>query len=112
MTATLTEPPPRLTTPAASSAADRLRTTMAALRLSFTWFGTRKTLSADQKRQAAQSFGAEGPYLSAGKKLFDTRHPRFKAVTAVRHRATAYVKGLSLPYPEPAVRLIRQSDLE
>jgi hypothetical protein len=85
---------------------------MAAMRLQFTWFGTRKSLTPQQKDQAAESFGAAGPFLSAGKKLFDTRHPRFKAVTAVRHRATAYFQGSSLPYPEPAVRLAPQDDVE
>ena len=84
---------------------------MAAMRLQFTWFGVRKSLSPQQKDQAAESFGAAGQFLSAGKKLFDTRHPRFKAVTAVRHRATAYFQGTSLPYPEPAVRLVRHDDL-
>ena len=53
-----------------------LRTTMAAVRVSFTWFGTRRTLSAEQKAQAADTFGAEGSFLSAGKKLLDTAHPR------------------------------------
>ena len=65
-----------------SVAAQRLRITMAAMRLSFTWFGTRKTLSPQQKAQAADTFGAEGDFLSAGKKLIDTKHPKFKAVTA------------------------------
>ena len=41
---TLLDQPTTTTTPA-----ERLRTTMAAMRLSFTWFGTRKTLSPDQK---------------------------------------------------------------
>ncbi|MCA9223165.1 MAG: hypothetical protein KDA71_22770 [Planctomycetales bacterium] len=90
----------------------RLRASTAAMRLAFTWFGTRKTLSAEQKAQAAESFGADGPFLSAGKKLIDTSHPRFKAVTSVRSRAAAYFKGVSLPYPEPGIRLIRQDDLE
>jgi hypothetical protein len=40
--------------------AQRLRSTMAAMRLSFTWFGTRKTLSPEQRARAAESFGAEG----------------------------------------------------
>jgi len=91
--------------------ARRLRTTMAAVRLSFTWFGTRKSLTAQQKEEAADSFGAEGTYLSAAKKLFDTRHPAFKAVTAVRGRAISLWKGLSLPFPEPGIRLIRQDDV-
>ena len=91
--------------------ARRLRSTMAAVRLSFVWFGTRKSLSPQQKEEAADSFGAEGAYLSAAKKLFDTRHPAFKAVTAVRGRAVSLWKGLSLPYPEPGIRLIRQDDV-
>lgn len=57
------------------SAARRLRTTMAAVRLAFTWFGVRKSLSPQQKEEAADSFGAEGSYLSATKKLLDTKHP-------------------------------------
>jgi hypothetical protein len=93
------------------SAAGRLRATMAAVRLSFTWFGVRKSLSAEQKLQAADTFGAEGNYLSAGKKLFDTGHPAFRAVTAVRNQAVSLWRGLSLPYPEPGIRLIRQDDI-
>ncbi|WP_417390489.1 hypothetical protein [Gimesia sp.] len=95
-----------------TAAATRLRTTMAAARLSFTWLGVRKSLTAIQKNQAADSFGAEGKFLSAGKKLLDTSHPAFKVVTAVRGRAVAYWKGVSLPYPEPGIRLIRQSDIQ
>ena len=96
----------------ATTPAEQLRTTMAAMRLSFTWFGTRKTLSADQKARAAESFGAEGSYLSAGKKLIDVKHPAFRAVSAVRNRAVSYFRGMSLPYPEPAIRLVRQDRLE
>jgi hypothetical protein len=95
-----------------TNSAERLRTTTAAMRLSFTWFGTRKTLSPAQRSQAAESFGAEGAFLSAGKKLLDTRDPAFRAVTSVRHRAIAYFKGMSLPFPEPGVRLVRQEDVE
>mgnify|MGYP003446089764 CR=1 FL=1 len=80
---------------------------MAAVRVCFTWLGLRKTLTADQKDQAAEGFGAQREYLSAGKKLLDTSHPAFKAVTAIRHRAIAYWRGISLPYPEAGIRLIR-----
>lgn len=91
-----------------STPADRLRGTMAAVKLSFTWLGTRKTLTAEQKNQAADSFGAEGRFLSAGKKLLDTSHPAFKAVTAIKGRCQNYWRGISLPYPEPGIRLIPQ----
>ena len=92
-------------------ASDRLRTTMAAVRVCFTWFGTRKTLSPEQKAQAAESFGAEGQYLTAGKKLLDSTHPAFKTVTAIRGRILSFWKGISLPFPEPGLRLIRQQDI-
>lgn len=104
-----------LDTPATETrrdAASQIRTTMTAARLSFTWFGTRKSLSREQKEQAADSFGAEGDFLSAGKKLIDTQHPKFKAVTAVRTRAVNYWKGMSLPFPEAGVRLIRQDSID
>jgi hypothetical protein len=84
---------------------------MAAVRVSLSWFGVRKTLTPDQKAQAAESFGAEGAFLSAGKKLLDTRHPAYRAVAAVRHHAVAYWRGISLPYPEAGIRLIRQRDI-
>lgn len=94
-----------------ASPIERLRTTMAAVRISISWFGTRKTLTAEQKSQAAESFGAEGAFLSAGKKLLDTSHPAFKAVSSVRNRVISYWKGASLPFPESGIRLIRQKDI-
>jgi len=96
-------------TQTSTSASNRLRSTMAAARLSFNWLGVRKSLSSSQKDQAAHSFGAEGKFLLAGKKLLDTSHPAFKAVTAIRSQTVAYWKGASLPFPEPGIRLIRQA---
>jgi hypothetical protein len=95
-----------------STPAERLRTTMAACRVQFTWFGTKKSLTAEQKAQAAEAFDAEGQYLSAGKKLIDTKHNAFRAVTAVRSKITEYWRGLTLPFPEPGVRLIKHADVE
>src|SRR5271168_2604311 len=100
MTMTLLDrPAPRTST----TPAERLRITTAAVRVAFTWFGVRKTLTPEQKSQAADTFGAEGEFLSAGKKLLDTRHPAFKTVTAVRGRILSFWKGISLPYPEPGI---------
>ena len=104
MTITLDDPPTDQTT-----ASQRLQAEMAAARLSFKWLGVRKTLTADQKSQAADSFNAESKYLSASKKLLDTSHPLFKAVTAVKSKATSYWKSCSLPFPEPGLRLIKRS---
>jgi hypothetical protein len=95
-----------------TEAARRLRTTMAACRVQFTWFGTSKSLTPEQRAAAAAPFDAEGQFLSAGKKILDTRHVAFRALTAVRGRIESYWKGLSLPFPEPGVRLIPQDKVE
>jgi len=108
MTTLLDEP----TTRPSTTPAHRLRTNTAAVRLSFTWFGVRKSLTTEQKAQAAESFGAEGDCLSAAKRLLDTRHPAFKAVAAVKNRAIGYWRSLSLPYPEAGIRLVRQDQVE
>src|ERR1700730_1558331 len=94
------------------SSADKLRIGSAACRISFTWFGVRKTLSSDQKAEAAEAFGASGEFLSAGKRLVDTKNPAWKAVSSVRSRARAYWVGATLPFPEAGIRLLRRSDIE
>ena len=96
----------------AAAAAERLRLEAAAVRVSFTWFGVRRALTPQQRAEAADQFGAAGEYVSAAKKLLDTRHPAYRAVTAVRGRVLGCWRGATLPYPEPGVRLIRQDQVE
>ena len=96
----------------ANAPARRLRLSTAGVRLSVTSLGVRKALTPQQKSQAADTFGAEGRYVSAAKKLIDTAHPAFKRVTGVKHQAVQYWRGLTLPYPEPGLRLIRQDDIQ
>jgi hypothetical protein len=91
--------------------AERLRATMAACRVQFTWFDTRKSLTAEQRAQAAQHFDAGGQFLSATKKLIETKHTAFRAVTAIRTRITDDWRGLTLPFPEPGVRLIKHQEV-
>ena len=83
-----------------TSPSQRLRVTTAAVRLSIRWLGTRKTLTPEQRELAAESFGAEGQFLSAGKKLLDTKHPAFKSVTAIKSRIISLWKAVSLPYQQ------------
>jgi hypothetical protein len=94
------------------SPAQWLRETTAAVRVSFTWFGVRKALTNEQKSQAAEPFGAEGDFISARKKLLDTKHVAYKEVTGVRGKVGAYWRSLTVPFPEPGVRLIRQHEVE
>src|SRR5262249_1328945 len=42
----------------------------------------------------------------------DVRHPAFRALTGLRTRIVRYWRSLTLPYVEPGIRLIRQSEIE
>lgn len=90
----------------------RLRSEMAPVRLSFTWFGINKSLNAEQKARAAATFEADAPFVSAAKKLWDTKTPAFRAVSAVRTKIIESWRGMSLPFPEPGVRLLRRDQVE
>ena len=102
-------------TPAAESivgTAREMRQSMGAVKLSFSWLGTHRKLSDAQTTQAASSFDAAADLVSASKKLIDTKHPAYKAATAIKHQAMAYWRGMTLPYPQEGVRLIRQADVD
>ena len=94
------------------TASTRLRENFSACRLKFKWLGTSKTLSADQKSQAAEAFDADSASISAGKRLIDVKHDAWKAITSIKSQATKYWKENSLPYPETGLRLIRQNRIE
>ena len=53
----------QLVTEQERSAANRLRATMAAVKLSFTWLGVRKTLAPKQRTTAARAFYADREHL-------------------------------------------------
>ena len=53
-------------------------------------------------------FNTEGAYVSTAKKLIETAHPAFKKVTGVKNQAVQFWRGISLPNPEPGLRLIWQ----
>src|SRR5829696_302986 len=91
-----------------STAAQRLRGQMTACRVHFTWLGLRRTMTQEQKARAADAFQANGRYLSAGKKLLDTRHPAVRKVTGVKSSIQKFWHGVTVPYPEAGLRLIPQ----
>jgi hypothetical protein len=62
---TTTSPTNNPATQTSPNAAQRLRTTMAAVKLSFTWLGVRKTLAPEQRTTAARAFHADRELLSA-----------------------------------------------
>jgi len=66
-----TQPTNTPTTQLERSAAQRLRTTMAAVRLAFTWLGVRKTLAPEQRTTAARVFHADREPLTARRHQLD-----------------------------------------
>ena len=108
---TTAQPANTPTTQLERSAAQRLRTTMAAVRLAFTWLGVRKTLAPEQRTTAARAFHADRELLSASKLILDTRNPSYRAVAAVRSEASGYWRTVTLPFPEAGIRLLPQNSL-
>ena len=106
-----TQPTTTPTTHLERSAANRLRTTMAAVRLAFTWLGVRKTLAPEQRTTAARAFHADRELLTASKLILDTKNPTYRAVAAVRSEASGYWRTVTLPFPEAGVRLLPQNSL-
>src|ERR1051326_2675803 len=94
------------------SAAEHLRSTAAAVRVSFTWWGLHRSLSEEQKEEVGSTYAADARFVTAGKKIIDSRHETYRRLTSIRSRIIQYWRGLTLPYTEPGIRLIRQTDME
>lgn len=92
------------------AAADPRQST-AACRLSFTWWGATKALHVQQKATIAESFNADVKATTAGKKLFDTKDPAYRALAKVKADITEYWYAHTLPYVEPGIRLIRRGQV-
>ena len=61
-----TQPASNPATQTSPNAAQRLRTTMVAVRLAFTWLGVRQTLAPEQRTTAARVFHADRELLTTG----------------------------------------------
>jgi hypothetical protein len=96
----------------AESPAQRLRRIAAAVRVCLHWWGVHRALTASQKEEFGAVTSADARFLTAGKKLVDTRHEAFRKLTGIKTRIGNYWRGISLPYVENGVRLIRQGDIE
>jgi hypothetical protein len=101
------QPAPSSTTPA-----QWLRQIAAAVRVHFTWWGVHRSLTDQQKEEVGLACAADSRLLTAGKKLIDTRNETYRKLTSLRSRIASYWRGLTLPYVEAGVRLIRQDDID
>jgi hypothetical protein len=92
--------------------AQRLRRTAAAVRVMLRWWGVHRALTPQQREELGAATSADSRFLTAGKKLIDVRHEAFRKLTSIRTRLGCFWRGITLPYTETGVRLIRQSDVE
>jgi hypothetical protein len=92
--------------------AQRLRRSAAAVRVSLRWWGVHRALTSQQKEELGAATAADARLLTAGKKLIDVRHDAFRRLTSLRTRLGHYWRGVTLPFPESGVRLLRQADVE
>jgi hypothetical protein len=81
------------------------------VRVRLRWWGVHRALTPRQKEELGAAADADARLLTAGKKLIDRRHPAARALTSVKTRLGRYWRGLTLPYTEIGVRLIRQADI-
>lgn len=96
----------------ADNPAERLRRTAAAVRVSLHWWGTHRRLSNEQKEEVSAGYAADARFLTAGKRIIDVRHEAYRRLTSVRTQLVNYWRGITLPYTENGVRLLRQSDIQ
>jgi hypothetical protein len=92
--------------------AQRLRLSTAACRVRFTWLGIEEALTPALNARAARDLQAAPQFLRTAKRLLDAQHPAFRAVTALRGRIESYWRRLTLPFPEPGLRLIPLDQVE
>ena len=97
---------------AGSSVSSRLKQETAGVRLTYKTLGVRRTLSKEQLHEAASTFHADDRYLSASKKLINTRDEVFKRVTRAISQARQHWWGSTIPFPVKGIRLINKSRIE
>lgn len=95
-------------TSGAPSHVQALRESTVGVRLLRCKFGVRKALTKIQVNEAAEVFHAEGNVLSASKKILNTQHEDYAAVTKTLSQAVAYWKSITVSFPVAGVRLMRK----
>jgi len=89
-----------------------LRANTAGVRVTIRRFGASKRLTSEHTRRAAEEFDAQATMVKASKKLLDTNHKLYRAVTSILSKVRQYWNLASVEYPVRGVRLIRKSRIE
>lgn len=84
------------------------------VRVSFNWYRAGKQVDKITKQRMAEASATGEDAFSAGKRLFDSKHPVIKEANQLKSRIDGLFKGMTLPLaafaggcrPEPGLRLI------
>jgi hypothetical protein len=119
---TTTQPTNTPTSQLERSAANRLRTKKAAVKLSFTWLGVRKTLAPEQRTTAARAFHADRELIEAAPKDFRgdlltatqrSSHPAIASTLSLTRRSFSNIPSITASCSAnsssgpPALRLLK-----
>ncbi|QDU95171.1 hypothetical protein [Lignipirellula cremea] len=83
-----------------------------AIRLRRSQFGVRRSIKGGVHQSISDSVSADKKFISASKKLLDTRNQKYRAVTAIMSAAASTWKDSTIPYPEDGIRLIRRDAVQ
>lgn len=74
------------------------------------WWVPAKTLTLDEREEAAEAMGAQPRYVKGQKSLIDTRHPAWARLEQFRRAVKQWWEMASMPYIIPNVRLIPRAN--
>jgi hypothetical protein len=94
------------------SPAQTLRKLYRATRLSFKWWGQRRGINGSAKEQMADAVDAEAASITAGKKLYSEKLESIKQINALKCEIDAFWHGITLPWTEKGVRLLKREQVE
>lgn len=94
-----------------SEYSDLLREQFAAVKLRTKWWGITKAVDDFARGKMAKAVEADPSEVHAKKYLVNTKTPAYRACTAVRSQAKAWVKDNTLPFPEDGIRLLKRDAL-
>lgn len=113
-TATETTSPQAQAHEDARTFAQRLRDETAAVRCRRRVLGNTRSLSADKRREIAESYHADPDYIRARKVLLNRKDKRIRECFSVCDRAVKYWESMTVPYSEAqkGIRLIRRDRID
>lgn len=86
--------------------AEQLQRDSVCVSVTFVWMSMSRAFNDEQRRQTADTFGADEQIVRARRDIIDTTTPTLRALSNVRNNIRRTWKNMTIPYPEKAKRLL------